>query len=146
MGRGPDIRFITGCLPVIAFLALAGWGFNHFIMAPKMEAQRRSGPANAREMAARAAVRADLQLDVRPSGRVYVSGQLGNASPHNVKHVIVLVTYGTRGGPRTASINLGAIGPGQSRAVQTRLPGVSSEDVDTVGGVRVTVSDVRLVD
>lgn len=143
MRRSPDIRFITGCLPVIAFLALAGWGFNRYILAPQVAANRLKGPANARALAAMKAVRVDLQLDARPSGRVYVYGKLSNGSSYNLNHVIVTVGYSTRGGPRNASVNLGAINAGQSRPVLTRLRGVSSGDVDGTGGVRVTVTDVR---
>lgn len=144
MARGLDIRFITGCVPAIVFLTLAGWGFNYFILSPKAEHMQGKGRPGGKEMAARAAVRADLQLDVRPSGRVHVSGTLANGSPYDLQYVFVTVSYGVRRGTHTARVNLGAIGAGQTRQASTRLPGVRGSELDESGGIRVSVSDVRL--
>jgi hypothetical protein len=58
--------------------------------------------------------------------------------------VFVAVTFGYGAGQRTVPLNLGGVGAGQTRSVQTRLPGVQGREVDPSGALRVVVTDVRL--
>jgi len=142
---------ILGCLPLVIALAGIVYGLMWFV-----ERQEDSKPyksswnksqANAEKY--RSKVRANLSLNARESGRVFIAGTLSNRGNRDVKHVRVKLRYRSLPGNtiETAKVSLGSVSANSTRKVSARLPRENAKTVVVNGGlVGVEVHNITLAD
>lgn len=140
---------ILGCLPLVIAIAGIIYGLRWYVQRQEERSPFKSkwNQAQAGADAYRAQVVANVSLNVRESGRVFVGGTLSNRGTRNLTYVHARVHYRSMPGnvAATANVNLGAIRAKTTRKISVRLPRANAESVSGGSGVsRVEVYSVVL--
>lgn len=130
---------LLGCLPLVIAIAGIIYGIKWYVerQDERKPFESQGNRAQAGADAYRAQIVANLSLNVRESGRVFLGGTLSNRGKRNVAYVHARVHYRElpSNSPATSSVNLGSIRAKTTRKISARLPRSSAETVATQSGV-----------